>query len=344
MNKSIIWHIAASICYLLLPGILHPEFSLDFHFVHNIHFQKTFFVSACVLAFFYFHYYFLIPKIYEKSQAVLYVLCLISIAALICTFAIYYLKIFGHHNRHISRTEIDFRGGIRKVPKLKILAEIFQFIPPYLAAIFLSFLIRSRIKLKETTEAKLKSELNLLKSKIDPHFLFNSLNTIYALSLDNSVKTSDAVMNLSEMLRYVLYETSEDKVPLSKELKYIDSYIELNRLRLSNNIQLIYHRQNIGAENEIAPLVLLPFIENVFKHGMDTEKNHILKIEILANDSKIELQTSNPIHLSENLDENRGIGIATTLKRLDLLYNNKYSYTTRKENNNYYLQLIIHLK
>lgn len=342
-SKTIFLHVAGSLTFLLLPALLHPEFSLDLHFVQIPHFQKTFFLYLFLLIFFYVHYYLLIPKLAEQKKYLLYSFLLFAFAVGVISFMHFFLQASlpplheGLHNGP------DRGHGPPHGPRLKILKEIFQFLPPFLASIFLSFFIRSRINLREAQKAKLTGELDLLKSKIDPHFLFNSLNSIYALSLQNSDKMSDAVLHLSEMMRYVLYETKEEKVPLEKELLYISGYIEMNRLRLSPNIELDFSITGSANGRQIAPMILIPFIENVFKHGLDTEQKIKISIQINCKGDQIELKTINPI-VTRNKVAESGLGIDVSLKRLRLIYGTHFTYEQREEENKYYLHLLIQLK
>lgn len=343
LRRPVFLHLTGSLIFLLLPALLHPEFSLDLHFITLPNFQKSFFLYAFLLLFFYTHYYFLIPKLAEQKKYFTYALVLILFSFAAIAFMHFFMKasLAPMHDRLPGRPEIGH--GPPHGPRLNVLREIFQFLPPFLAAIFLSFFIRSRTNLREAQKAKLTGELNLLRSKIDPHFLFNSLNSIYALSLQNSEKMSDAVLHLSEMMRYVLYETKEEKVALDKELQYISGYIEMNRLRLSPNIELEFKLEGKGQGQEIAPMILIPFIENVFKHGLDTEKKIKISIHINYTAEQIELRTENPI-ATKNTVEGSGLGVDISLKRLKLIYENHFTYEQRTEENKYYLQLTIQLK
>ena len=342
-RKPVFLHLTGSLIFLLLPALLHPDFSLDLHFITLPHFQKTFFLYSLLLLFFYAHYYFLIPKLAEQKKYLLYALLLIAFSIAVIAFMHYFLKAsFAPMQDRLPNG--PGRGhGPPHGPRLNVMKEIFQFLPPFLAAIFLSFFIRSRTNLREAQKAKLTGELDLLRSKIDPHFLFNSLNSIYALSLQNSEKMSDAVLHLSEMMRYVLYETKEEKVALEKELQYISSYIEMNRLRLSPNIELEFKLEGKGQGQEIAPMILIPFIENVFKHGLDTEKKIKINIDIHYTPDQIELRTENPI-ATKNTVKGSGLGVDISLKRLKLIYGKHFTYKQRTEENKYYLQLTIQLK
>jgi len=342
-KKPIFLHLTGSLLFLMLPALLHPEFSFDLHFITIPHFQKTFFLYLLLLLFFYAHFYFLIPKLIEQKKYLLYAFILATFSIAVIAFMHFFLKA-SLPPMHDMMPNGPGRGhGPPHGPRLNVLKEIFQFLPPFLAAIFLSFFIRSRTNLREAQKAKLTGELDLLRSKIDPHFLFNSLNSIYALSLQNSEKMSDAVLHLSEMMRYVLYETKEEKVALEKELQYISGYIEMNRLRLSPNIELEYKLEGKGQGQEIAPMILIPFIENVFKHGLDTEKKIKLNIQIHYTSEQIELRTENPI-VTNNKTAGSGLGVDISLKRLKLIYGNHFAYKQRTEENKYYLQLTIQLK
>lgn len=180
---------------------------------------------------------------------------------------------------------------------------------------------------------KQQSELKLLKSQINPHFLFNTLNNIYSLVYQKSEKAPEAVMKLSEIMRYMIYETNTDFVELNKELEYIKSYIELMELRSSK--KNLVHFEIIGnAENKyIAPMLLIPFIENAFKHCEKKTEIPAIDIRISINDNFLELNVKNLIKKREKLDivDEGGIGLKNVIDRLKLIYPDKHVLKVEKE-------------
>lgn len=195
---------------------------------------------------------------------------------------------------------------------------------------------------KERTEA----ELNWLKNQINPHFLFNSLNSLYSLVMTRSDSASSYVLKLSEFLRYSLYETSAPLVSLEKELESISSFIEIQKLRLGNNATVQFSVTGDPSGKLIAPLLFLPVIENTFKHGIKPgdEKSQInISIEIYI--GSILLKTENPAFSRESDIQNKtsGIGLVNLRKRLQRLYP-EYALEVEQEKDKFKVELLIPFK
>jgi sensor histidine kinase YesM len=148
---------------------------------------------------------------------------------------------------------------------------------------------------KDMENQKLGAELSLLKSQINPHFFFNTLNSIYSLAIIKSDRTPEAVLKLSEIMRYIIYDTERKLVPLSKEIEYIANYIELQRLRLPEDVKIKFKTDLGEGESVIEPLLLLPFVENAFKHGVDIEKGGKILIQISLRGNELRLHVENPL-------------------------------------------------
>ncbi|HEX2395633.1 MAG TPA: histidine kinase, partial [Bacteroidales bacterium] len=198
----------------------------------------------------------------------------------------------------------------------------------------------------EMENQKLGAELSLLKSQINPHFFFNTLNSIYSLAIIKSDKTPEAVIKLSEIMRYIIYDTERKLVPLSKEVEYIANYIELQRLRLSKQITVVFKTELGKEESVIEPLLLLPFVENAFKHGVDNEKGGKIEILITQSGNTLQLHVENPLIEGLSIAQNgsSGIGMNNTLKRLKLLYHENFSLTSGPAGKIYVTDLILRLK
>ena len=170
------------------------------------------------------------------------------------------------------------------------------------------------------------SELALLKAQINPHFFFNTLNNIYALTYSDIPLSRDAILKLSRMMRYVLYDTLLDKVLLSQEISFMNDYIELMKLRLHAYTTLEIQEPKPDHEYSVAPMLLLPFIENAFKHGTSSLKKTAISIELSAQKGILELKVINQIHQNKDaVTASGGIGLTNTKRRLDLLYPGQHS-------------------
>jgi two-component system, LytTR family, sensor kinase len=305
-----------------------------------------------VIVFFYVNYLWLIPKYLSKRKFAVYFTG-IALMLATCYFAneIYIRQRIKAEMAKLeaSNENINRSDPPRKVPRFRgYNSALFCF-----AVLALGTSIRvtenwyeNEKQKKEMENQKLGAELTLLKSQINPHFFFNTLNSIYSLSIIKSDKTSEAVIKLSELMRYIIYDTERKVVPLSKEVEYIANYIELQRLRLPEEIKIIFKTSLEDYDSIIEPLLLLPFVENAFKHGIDVEKGGKISIEIKRINNRLYLHVENP--LVENNHNGRegqsGIGINNTLKRLRLLYQDNFIFTAGPADENYIVDLILILK
>lgn len=174
---------------------------------------------------------------------------------------------------------------------------------------------------------KVNTELSLLKAQINPHFFFNTLHTIYGLADTNPAASKDAIYTLSHMMRYVIYETKNDLTDLKKEVKLIEDYIKLMRLRLNENVQIIYEKPEGMSNYAVAPMLFLPFVENAFKHGISLVNPSYIYIDINQSENKVKLEVKNSLfeEKAQHLEDSNGIGVINTKRRLDLLYPGKYT-------------------
>lgn len=190
---------------------------------------------------------------------------------------------------------------------------------------------------------KSQNELDLLKQQLNPHFFFNTLNNLYALSLQKSEKTPESILQLSELMRYTIYKGQEKSVSLLQEVKYLEDYIQLQQIRLKNPLNLKFEKNIIDPDIDIAPLLLIVFIENAFKHGIETAENSaFLNVSLMSNEKELYFSCEN----SFDTDENRGkpgIGIVNLKKRLDLLYPDQHTLTLSSENHIFKADLKLNL-
>lgn len=174
-------------------------------------------------------------------------------------------------------------------------------------------------------------ELQFLKSQINPHFLFNTFNNLYGLSLSDPQKTPDAILKLSEMMRYMLYESNVEKVSLQKEVTYLQHMISLQELRYDDQTYINFDISGNLENYSIAPLLLISFVENAFKHGDVMDKKEPLIISIKLKDGKLVFNLRNKISY-KNKDHVGGIGLQNVKRRLDLLYHNSYELDIKNDN------------
>ena len=203
--------------------------------------------------------------------------------------------------------------------------------------------IESRNRNQELEKINLETEVKYLRAQIQPHFFFNTLNNLYALTIEKSDKAPDVVIKLSKLMQYVLYESKIDFTPLYKEINYIESYLDLEKLRFGNRLKLKIEISGSIDDVHVPPLIFIPFIENCFKHGV-SPTNDDINIHILfdATSDFLIFEVTNPI--PEIVDkrfrqENEGIGIRNVKKRLELNYSNNYKLELKKEISRYKVNL-----
>ncbi len=193
---------------------------------------------------------------------------------------------------------------------------------------------------------KLSAELSALKHQVNPHFLFNVLNSLYSLSIKNDdEETARGITQLSEMMRYMLYEANGDKVPLKRELDYLSNYIELQRLRLNEQTRIRYEVYGEVAQRQIAPMILIPFIENACKHGVSTVFPSEIHIFIEIGNDSLFLLVRNPKHprTGRLRVEEGGIGLQNVEKRLQLYYPQAHKLVIEEDEKTYEVSLSLNL-
>ena len=199
---------------------------------------------------------------------------------------------------------------------------------------------RSLVEEKEIEAFKTRTELHYLKNQLSPHFLFNSLNSIYSLINAKSEEASEAVIMLSELMRYMLYQADSEFVALADELAYTQNYVRLQRLRIANNENVTLNIHGAVTHQKIRPLLLISFIENAFKYGTDYKGNTEVRIIITVKENTLEFECRNLIGARKRDQYNSGIGLKNTTDRLKLLYAEKHLLNVFEEDSKF----VVHLK
>ncbi len=206
--------------------------------------------------------------------------------------------------------------------------------------------IKVELELKEMEARQSQAELNLLKSQVNPHFLFNSLNSIYSLILSNSDISADAVMKLSDLMRYLLESSQKRKVLVKQEFEFLQNYIDLEKIRLGNKAKVISEIEGELSGKIISPLLLIPFVENCFKHGIGViAKDNTIDIRVKLTENLLALSTTNNVAQQRisSSSSRKGTGIDNVMKRLELLYPNKYNLDIDIVENKYVVKLEIEI-
>jgi len=207
----------------------------------------------------------------------------------------------------------------------------------------LSFSYSFLIIWMKSEKLKKESELKLLKSQMNPHFLFNSLNTLYALVSEKEVeKAEDAILKLSDILRYSVYQVNDPKIALKDEINCIKNYIALQELRLDGKVNISFHCQGEMSKVSIEPMLLIPFVENAFKHGVSYTQPSKIDIELRLNKEEITFKVINTINdKPKKMDEFSGVGIKNVVDRLKLLYPGHHKLEIDRKNGLHQVFLLI---
>lgn len=371
---AIILHIAAWFLFLLFPllimdnaeGIaLKPSVLLTWPYLQ---------FCTCYIVLFYFNSYFLIPRFFIKKKYLSYGVCVALLFA-----GVIYLSPFdklmssraeAFRNREMNRMSFIYgKPAMGKDPSMARLQQDsgFRYGPPqgpggrmrshrfdvnslliFVLLMAFSLALRS-VEQWQITEKrailaeadKAIAELSFLKAQINPHFLYNTLNNIYTLSIIGSEKTSDSIMKLSNIMRYVTDEAEADFVPLSSELNCISNFIDLQKLRLGKSVSLQYTVNGEPSGHRISPLLLMTFIENVFKYGLSNHEPALINMAITMDHDTITFHSQNQLFNYKGHSERSGIGIINTKKRLDHLYTGKYDLTINSDDHLFTVDLIL---
>jgi len=334
------WLFIFSLPYLLRPSI-DPQKAITLFKTRNV--QYLIFINRVVLVgLFYFNAFFIVPRFIYKRKYWAYGLSLAAIFAL--TLAIDWILFsflvtgFSYHvNNFFAFNTFPVLFILASSTAYKVISDRVQ---------------EDRLQ-KEKENENLKTELSLLRSQVSPHFMFNIMNNMVALARKGSAQLEPSLIKLSSLLRYMLYETHE-RVSLHKEIEYLQSYIDLQRQRFGSNVVVKSCMQKIDRDYEIEPMLLIPFVENAFKHGTGfvtkaADSNLILyniaeiDIELIAEKNILNFSVRNRYSDDSNepRDKTSGIGLTNVKRRLNLLYHNRHSLSVEKKDGWFYTSLEI---
>ncbi len=316
----------------LYIGQLDKELLVD-----NKYFKDVFFSAILNMVSFY-TIYFSFPRLMKFRSRILAVAASLIIIILLIAFRTtaeyYFWKVFGT----LSGKEMVFKMAfVWDNLRLVIITGIYAILIRFMINWFESQKLRS-----ELINQQQASELALMKSQVNPHFLFNTLNNIYSLVYRKSDEAPEALMKLSSIMRYMLYDSAAQKVPLEKEIEYLKSFIELQNLRIKHPDFVTLHIEGNTESWTIAPMLLISFVENAFKHSGKNHRPGIL-IHLTALHGKINFAVINYLRegTSVNDDPSSGIGLATIRRRLELIYPGKHKLLISREAETFRINLEI---
>ncbi len=284
------------------------------------------------LLIFYFNWYVLIPKYLARNRIFVYIAAVLATLSLIA----------------LVRSPLDFYVFREFNPGMKSLysyERLLQYVLGGLVTVFISSAlkvtgnyIKNERRNKELENQKLMAELAYLKSQVNPHFLFNTLNNIYSLAYKQSPETPDAIMKLSLLMRYMLYESNDTLVSLQKEVDHIQNFIDLQKLRLREQTSIKFNIQGNLDGKQIAPMMLMTLVENAFKHGLVSKNEVGIIINLVVGSDYLLFSTINNSSTHKKR-EYGGIGLQNLRRRLNLLYANKHELALEEKENTFYATL-----
>lgn len=325
--KELTFRILLSVVVFIFYAYDKKSEQIEFHELVN-------FLNYAIVAFF-INFIFL-PKYYYKKKYLHFTISLTLITALAIILEEYVLeKIFYPDTRGMNFSNVFFTL-VKGMPVVVILTGF-------------KFAWDALLKQREVDNLKAavkESELQFLKSQINPHFLFNNLNNLYAYAIENSPKTPDIILELSSVLRYMLYECREKYVPLAKEIDLVENFMRLNELQVEDRGKVKFEKHNIKPEFKIAPLILIVFIENAYKHSTASLTKDI-SIDVFINlnpKGELEFTCKNSYQPESNTDNlAKGIGLENVKKRLQLMYPHSHDLKITQNNGIYEVFLSVNL-
>lgn len=300
---------------------------------------------------FYFNAYFLVPRFFNRKKIAIYVLSLLALLVLFVfleelSFHPVGLKEFHAFIPAGENGNPVFVGHVQRAP---VFFTAFPFL--FIIAISTAFrIVSDRLKeekvQKERETVHLRSELTFLRSQINPHFIFNVLNSLVSLARKKSDMLEPSLIRLSGLLHYMLY-VPEEKISLQNEIDYLKDYIDLQQLRFGDSVKIttVFSTDTTTAQQLLEPVLLIPFVENAFKHGTQVLDAPFIRIRLEQRNSSLTFEVENKFSDAEPVatEHSSGIGLSNVRRRLDLLYPGKYTLNITKRDNIHLAQLLVSL-
>ena len=333
-NHRIALYIDLLFCLVIMPLVI-MLLPVDRWIVNNMAFLVTLVAYVYVLYFVYRRA--CLPKLFMQKK---YLRILLLLAVLIVV-----TELLTHFPLPAERITDDARQMEARIHiRTQTIWFFFLMVTGFSLAIELTFeLFRQILSRQEVEAEKDKAELALYKAQINPHFLFNTLNTLYALVLSRSDKTESAFVKFSGILRYMYSQSGSELIPAERELDYIHQYVDLQQLRLNRHTQVELVLDVTDRQVLIPPMILITFVENAFKYGTSSDTDCIIRIHIRVDENNLRLETENAV-MRRREGESQGIGIANCRKRLELLYPGRYDLQTGEADGRYRTFLNIWLR
>lgn len=322
-NLNILLHITIWSIFIVLPLFVIP-LSSEYLWENNTRLTIYLTNTVLLIIFFYLNFNIILPKLYFQKK---YLWFVISIFALLISFVlITMLAVYLINSKNLI---LERQTGLFR-----------NYFSHFILIFIVSLLLSYRERYKRIEQEKIKAELDALKSQLNPHFLFNTLNDIYGLALTKSNKTADSISKLSLMMRYVLTQPNSEKVPLQDEIKHLQTFVELQKIRLIGKTKINFDVKGNIKSRQIQPLLFINFVENAFKYGVSNEHETKINIQISLNGDVLNFSiTNNKIKKNSRISNN--IGLENIRKRLNLIYGDNSTLKINETDSTFMVNLTI---
>jgi hypothetical protein len=336
-------HVVACICFIVFPYIFWhgPYHEEDRNLFHNPFFRKDMLCYCLLVVFFYLNYYILIPRFYFAKKLWSFWFSIIGGFVLVIALPpLISLDMLSY----VEKMEGPLPPGELPPISYFFFHQVEHNFLRFVAVFVLSLLLRVNEQWKTAQKEKISAELSYLRAQINPHFLFNTLNSIYSMAIDRSEHTATAVVKLSAMMRYAITEAHKDYVPLEKEINYIADYVDLQNFRLGHTVKLSHRVSGDPAGKKIAPLVLISIVENAFKYGVNPEENSSIMVDLTVHEYfLVFLVRNNKVRTNVGENERSGIGVENTRNRLQMIYPGKHKFEIQENSREFSVLLTLQL-
>ncbi|HET9056775.1 MAG TPA: histidine kinase [Chitinophagaceae bacterium] len=335
MNKKVLIQIAIWIAFFFF------WYQIVYVYVDNIgnRLLFTFLDVFLIIVLFYFVYSFAVPRLLLKKRRVSFAITLIAVIALSSIALIWVMKAILQLD--IFRIEFRMSWNLTSLYNNRFAIALFGAIAGFVSKLSMEWM-QAKKRIREVELEKTKAELEYLKNQVNPHFLFNVLNTIY-FQLDESTDAArNSLLKFSDILRYQLYDCNDDYVPVINEINYLNNYIKIQKLRKEKNYIIDFVFDKNWSTEKIAPLLLIPFVENAFKYVSDSHTHeNIIKISALKKGKSFHFSCINTF--DETNLKDTGLGITNTKRRLELIYPGRHNLLINTSHLFFTVQLTIEL-
>ncbi len=342
-TPRLIWHLVFWIVFISFFAIVYGSF--EEQYIRQFQIQLTDAIVQVPPV--YIALYYLMPRLLFKEK---YATFSVSLIALVFLFSIGSWIVYVYIQHPLFWSHDGY------IPELWNWGKIFKATGKIYPVVILAIVIKwfkywylDQKRTQQLEQEKLQAELKFLKAQVHPHFLFNTLNNLYALTLKQSKDASEVVLKLSDLLDYMLYECNADWVPLKKEIKLVEDYISLEKIRYGQRLEVSFDIRGEVEETMIAPMMILPFVENSFKHGVSGELNQSwVSIDLTVKGESLTLKVENSKSKNgeheDRFDYKQGIGLKNVKRRLDLLYTDRFDLNILDSEESFLVVLKLNLK